>query len=592
MSPALTRICRWLLSALMWCGVMASSVAQIVESKEPLIGNPEFKILEQFRDNFGWPAPEIRKGQSVLYVFAEGPSYKVVAVGPTTSDPKAYAEKLDAWKSKQGLPGSVQYARQKSAAVAVYTYSTTGFGKAGYSLELPLASLPREVKLEDVTNCALVFFRVTGPPSALPGPTFVGQDGLKYWNLSATPAKSDIRISEALAGWIFPFLSIVSLLPIVGVVAAFIYAKPIRQQTDVPDLERETLFFKSMQPIVVAVLSLHFLISLPVIGTRSLDPLVALWFGTEQIGSGLLVLVALTALPSLLYTILLRRIYKLEGQADMNIVSSGQPMDDEPFRIPYRIPELAAVLPHLVILLTLLVGAIIPVLPFEWLHGYKSSWIILSSVFQSFFPYRISYLTAPSKAIDLSTLQEKARIALSIVEKVIGKTDKQALILRTRYAEFEIHELGHEIQIPEWWVRRSSIEEIAFSMLHSIWFTVSKPVGDTAFSLLAFLAGAVPYVLFVFQSRLPGVTDLVRYASLLLPVTVGIIYWRMRWLNTRDAMFATDARVVEVTQNPSAAISALERMSQIEVVRKGRLSFPLKPTCRERIERIQERLAP
>jgi hypothetical protein len=145
MSLAIGRIYRWLVCALIWCGVAASCPGQIVEAKEPLIGKPEFRVLEQFRDNFGWPDPEIRKGHSVLYIFAEGPSYKVVAVGPNTSDPKAYAEKLDAWKRQRGLAGRIQYVRQESASVAVYAYSASGFGKSGYSLELPLASLPREV---------------------------------------------------------------------------------------------------------------------------------------------------------------------------------------------------------------------------------------------------------------------------------------------------------------------------------------------------------------------------------------------------------------------------------------------------------------
>lgn len=590
--PRLTFRCNLslLVSALFWFCGLVSSHAELVESPDPLIGNPEFKILEQFRDNFGWPTPKIRKGQSVLYVFAEGPSCKVVAVGPTTSDPKAYAEKLDAWKSKQGLPGSVQYARQKSAAVAVYTYSTTGFGKAGYSLELPLASLPREVKLEDVTNYALVFFRVTGPPSALPGPTFVGQDGLKYWNLSATPAKSDFRFSETLSGWLIPLFAFIVLLPIVGSLYAYNLAKPIRQRSDLTDLDREILFYKSVQPILGTTIVIHCLISSPFIWTRSLDPLVALWFGPSQIGVGVVLLTVLTLLPSLLYSFHLRKSYQLEADAEAIIVASGKPMDDEPTRLRPKASDIAAHLPHLVPIVTLCTAAFMPSLPFEWFHSNQGSWATLSYAASVIFPYRISGLTAPSRAIDLPALKQKLAAALSVVEALAGNKYKETQILRTRVPEFEINEPGRELVIPEWWIRRSSVDEIAFSILHKCWFTVPRPLGDTATALLAVTAGAVPYIPFVAPSWVPGATDFVRYASLLLPVIVGIIYWRLYWLNSRAAMFATDARVVEVTQNPSAAISALERMSQIEVVRKGRLSFPLKPTCRERIERIKERL--
>ncbi len=591
MSPALTRICRWLLCALMWCGVMASSVAQIVESKEPLIGNPEFKILEQFRDNFGWPTPEIRKGQSVLYVFAEGPSYKVVAVGPTTSDPKAYAEKLDAWKSKQGLPGSVQYARQKSAAVAVYTYSTTGFGNAGYSLELPLASLPREVKLEDVTNCALVFFRVTGPPSALPGPTFVAQHGLKYWNLSTTPAKSDIRISETLSGWLLPLFALIVLLPIVGALYSYNLAKPIRQRSDLADLDRENLFYKSLQPIIAATIMLHCVVCLAAIWTRSFDPLVALWFGPSQIGAGVVALTGFTILPSLTYSFLLRKSYKLEAEVQTIIEASGPPMDDEPVRLRPKATELIAVLPRLVPFATLTIAAFMPSLPFEWIHNFNSSWGAISMAFTSFFPTRNESLTAPSRAVDLPALTQKLEDAFSQVKVLVGNTDKVTQIRKTRVPEFEIYELAHELVIPEWWIRRSSVDEIAFSILHKCWFKVPRPLGDTATALLAVTAGAVPYILFVAPSWVPGAAEFVRYASLLFPVTVGIIYWRMYWLNSRAAMFATDARIIDATQNPSAAISALQRMERIELVRKAYRSFPPDPSCRERIERIKERLA-
>ncbi len=590
--PRLTFRCNLnlLVSALFWFCGLVSSHAQLVESPDPLIGTPEFKILEQFRDNFGWPTPEIRKGQSVLYVFAEGPSYKVVAVGPTTSDPKAYAEKLDAWKSKQGLPGSVQYARQKSAAVAVYTYSTTGFGKAGYSLELPLASLPREVKLEDVTNCALVFFRVTGPPSALPGPTFVGQDGLKYWNLSTTPAKSDIRISETLSGWLLPLFTLIVLLPIVGSLYAYNLTKPIRQRSDLTDLDREILFYKSVQPILGTTIVIHCLISLPFIWTRSLDPLVALWFGPSQIGTGVVLLTVLTLLPSLLYSFHLRKSYQLEADAEAIIVASGKPMDDEPTRLRPKASDIAAHLPHLVPIVTLCTAAFMPSLPFEWFHSNQGSWATLSYAASVIFPYRISGLTAPSRAIDLPALQQKLAAALSVVDALARTMYKETQVLRTRVPEFEINEPGRELVIPEWWIRRSSIDELVFSILHKRWFQVPRPLGDTGTALLVVTTGGVTYVLFVAQTWVPGAIDFMRYASLLLPVIVGIIYWRLYWLNSRAAIFATDARIIDATQNPGAAISALERMEQIELVRKYR-NFPPDPSCRERIERIQERLA-
>lgn len=592
MSPAIGRIYRWMVCALIWCAVAASSPGQIVEAKEPLIGKPEFTVLEQFRDNFGWPDPEIRKGQSVLYIFAEGPSYKVVAVGPPTTNPKAYAEKLDAWKRQRGLPGSIQYVRQESASVAVYAYSASGFGKSGYSLELPLASLPREVKLEDVTNCALVFFRLSSPPVELPPSTFVGTDGLRYWNLSADPVKNDVRISEALAGWIIPFLAIVILLPIIGIVGAFIHAKPIRQRTDIAALERETLFYKSMQPIVVATLILHYLVSVLVISSRSLDPAVALWFGTSRIGEGLVALIVIALLPSLLYSILLRRIFTLERKAEKTIVSSGEPMDDEPSGRERPKLDLLIIIPMLIPVAVMIAVYVTPTYSFEWFSNFKMVVPSLISCAYGVFPARGDELTAPSMARDLADLKQKVEEAFLATKTIAGTSEHNVQILRTKQPEFIIYENENNIQVPEWWVRRSSIEEITFSILHKCWFTVSKPVGDSAFAVLAFLAGAVPYVLFVFQSRLSGVTDLVRYASILLPVTVGILYWRMLWLNTRAAMFKTDARVVDATQNPSAAISALERMAQIEEVRKGRLSFPLEPTCRERIERIRERLAP
>lgn len=580
-----------LVSAVVWlCGLVASQ-AQIVESQAPLIGSPEFKILEQLRDNFGWPAPEIRKGQSVLYIFAEGPSYKVVAVGPPTTNPKAYAEKLDAWKRQRGLPGSIQYVRQESASVAVYSYSASGFGKLGYSLELPLASLPSEVKLEDVTNCALVFFGLSSPPIELPPSTFVGTDGLRYWNLSANPVKNDVRISEPLAGWILPFLAIVILLPIVGVVGAFIHAKPIRQRTDISALERETLFYKSMQPIIVATLILHYLVSVPVISSRSLDPAVALWFGTFRIGEGLVVCFGIALLPSLLYSILLRRIFTLEREAEKIIVASGEPMDDEPSGSERPKLDLLIIAPMLIPVAVMLAVYVTPTNSFEWFSNFKSVVPSLISFAYGVFPARGDQLTAPSMARDLADLKQKVEEAFLATKTIAGTSEHNVQILRTKQPEFAIYESENNIQLPEWWLRRSSIEEIMFSILHKCWFTVSKPVGDTAFAVIAFLAGTVPYVLFVFQSRLSGVTDLVRYASLLLPVTVGIIYWRMLWLNTRAAMFMTDDRVVEATQNPSAAVSALERMAQIEEVRKGRFSLPLQPTCRERIARIRERLA-
>ena len=580
-----------LISAVVWlCGLVASR-AQILESPEPLIGKPEFQVLEQFRDNFGWPAPEIRTGQSVLYILAEGPSYKVVAVGPRTTNPKAYAEKLDAWKTQRGLPGSIQYVRQESASVAVYAYSASGFGKPGYSLELPIASLPREVKLEDVTNCALVYFRVTGPPAELPAPTFVGKDGLKYWNLSSGTVTSDVRIGETLSGWLIPILAILILIPSVGLLKAYKLALPIRQRTDLTDLDREVLLYKSIQPTLGTTIVLHCLIAVPVIWTRSLDPLVALWFGPAQIGAGVVLLTVLTLLPSLLYSFLLRKSYQLEAEAEAITEASGPPMDDEPMRLRPKASDIAAHLPHLVPIVTLCTAAFMPALPFEWFHSHQNAWATLSYASSIIFPYRPNQLTAPSRAIDLPALEQKLADAFSQVKTLVDNTDKVTQIRKTRVPEFEIYELHHELLIPEWWIRRSSVDEIVFSILHKCWFKVPRPIGDAGTALLVVATGGVTYVLFTAISSVPTATDVMRYASLLLPVIVGIVYWRMYWLNRRATMFATDARIIDATQNLSAAISALERMERIELVRKAYRDFPPDPTCRERLERIRERFS-
>jgi hypothetical protein len=181
--------------------------------------------------------------------------------------------------------------------------------------------------------------------------------------------------------------------------------------------------------------------------------------------------------------------------------------------------------------------------------------------------------------------------ALLVVEAIAGNTYNETQILRTRVPEFEINEPGHELVIPEWWIRRSSVDELVFSILHKCWFKVPRPLGDAGTALLVVATGGVTYVLFMAISSVPSATDVMRYASLLLPVIVGIVYWRMYWLNRRAAMFATDARIIDATQNLSAAISALERMERIELVRKAYRDFPPDPTCRERLERIRERFS-
>jgi hypothetical protein len=233
-----------------------------------------------------------------------------------------------------------------------------------------------------------------------------------------------------------------------------------------------------------------------------------------------------------------------------------------------------------------------PSLPFEWFHSHQNAWATLSYASSIVFPYRPNQLTAPSRAIYLPALEQQLADAFSQVKNLVDNTDKVTQIRKTRVPEFEIYELHHELLIPEWWIRRSSVDEIVFSILHKCWFKVPRPIGDAGTALLVVATGGVTYVLFTAISSVPTATDVMRYASLLLPVIVGIVYWRMYWLNRRAAMFATDARIIDATQNLSAAISALERMERIELVRKAYRDFPPDPTCRERLERIRERLAP
>jgi len=235
----------WLLTCLVLAaGLVTSAGAQIVESREWLVKKTEHALLDEFKTNFGWPDPELPKGQAVLYVQVKGWSLSVLAVGPKTSDAKRYAQKLDAWRQRNGLSGTVEFSQESDCAAASFIYSVPGFGKTELSFSIPLASLYRDVRLEDTTRFGVVMSGVAQLPSEFDKPNLTKQSGYRYWDLSDWRAPKDVRLSARLDWWAVPAFVALALFPFLCAAVTYCVAVRIARDPKLPLNTRQEGFRK------------------------------------------------------------------------------------------------------------------------------------------------------------------------------------------------------------------------------------------------------------------------------------------------------------------------------------------------------------
>lgn len=582
MSPALTRICRRLLCALLWCGVATNGFAQIQDSPRWLVLRTEHRILDQFHDNFGWPDPEIPKGQAVVYVYAEGASYKLLAVGPVTSDAKVYARILNDWKERHGLSGPVFYSQENDCAAALFSVSEAGFGKTSSILKLPLASIITEIKLETKTNLGLVINGNLKWPTELPPPGYKSKRNYGFWDLSKWDEPTDLAIEHKLEPWLLTYFIVVLLFPFVANGACYVFANRFAKDESRSLEQRRKVYRQLVLGGTVGTIALHSVMFVPAIALRTFDPITYLWFDASFSSVGLFFVPLLLLMPFGSLASLNRTEARLSKLTDEELLKVQLPPSaQDKLSLPAQNLQLKRLLPAISIVIVGICILLYPTTkqdPFDqWKFPTAMAIISLSS-------FAVNARKEPAKceADDLPELIAKAERVTNRFNELNNPSLTEVTILPSKILDRSCFIKGSTLEIAEGALRTWSEDELLYYVLYQSWYKPQNPLTNPYFYLL--MASSI--AAYVFLGTIISTTPY-RFLAFLLPLSGAFIFREVSTRKSIQLTFATDLRVVEATGDPESAISAMERMDKaLQVGLEAGIIKP-KPSFLERIERIR-----
>ncbi len=592
MADALGRIVVLLTCIFVWAGLVASSAGQIADSNEWIIKGDEHRVLDRFRDSFGWPDPSMPTGQATLYVYSSGPTYSVVAVGPIASDAKEYARKIEKWKNRRGLKGTVLYSQEDDCAAAKYVVSIAQFGKRGYTLDIPLDSLFSEVQLEKVTHYG---FTTRGPvkvPSDLPKPDYVTSRGNRYWNVSEWDEKRDVLVSDQLSWWSAPLLIGSAIFPIVASSGIFLGALYVARRKQIGLDKRRAMYAGVMTKGNIWVLGIHSLIIFPSIFIRALDPICELWFGTPFFTVGILLVLGLNFIPMTFLPFLLREEAKLGDLTAEEIASlpptlppkSESPSTSKPNGLSFSTMKAKA--PGLITFV--LAAAIIfyPTTKTNPFHNFKTILGMLVLLSPTLFLLKYKFEPKPASSDDLSALEEKANTLLASLQSRNKVNVESVEVHASGQTDLFCMLIGKKLYISEASMRIMSIEELEFYALAKLWSPPVEPWHDKSFYVLMIPLCALSILLLFAEVLSP---DLIAYRliGVFLPTLGFVISFVFRQRMLIRKAFENDLSIIRETNNPTAATSSLQNLLRMSEIGMGRYGAKEKPTYSERIARIR-----
>ncbi len=582
MSLAIGRISRWLLCALLWCGVAANCCAQIQDSPRWLVLRTEHRILDQFHDNFGWPDPEIPKGQAVVYVYAEGASYKLLAVGPVTSDAKAYARILNEWKERHGLSGPVLYSQENDCAAALFSVSEAGFGKTSTNLKLPLASIITEIKLETKTNLGLVINGNLKWPAELPPPGYLSKRNYGFWDLSKWAKPTDLVIQQKLEPWLLIYFVSVLLFPFVATGACYAFAVRFAKDESRSLEQRRKVFRRLVVGGTGGTIALHSVMFVPAIALRTFDPITYLWFDTAFLTIGLFFVPLLLLMPFGSLASLNRTEATLSKLTEEELQKVQLPPSAQEKVTPQtQNLQLKRTLPMICIAILGICVLFYPTTkqdPFDqWKFPIAMAIISLSS-------FAVNGRKEPAKceADDLPELVTKAERVTSRFNELTNSSITKITILPSKILDRSCSIKGTTLEIAEGAARTWSDDELLYYVLYQSWYKPQNPITSPLYWLLF----AFPFAVYALPASIPLPMPY-RFLAFLIPLFGAFMLREVFIRKSIPLTFDTDLRVVQATGNPESAISALERMDKaLQVGLDAGVNKP-KPSYTERIERIR-----
>lgn len=274
------RACFLLLILAIACVLPRTGNAELVDSKDWLVRNTTHKNLDALTEYFGFPNPEMKKGEAVALIAVTGLRAEILVVGPIEGNAIEYAQVLDDWRSAAGFVGDVQYSQEDDCAAAKVSVGTHRFGILDGSLKLHLNDLRQRLQtVEPKTSVALrVVSKV--PVQISDKPDKVTQFGVRYWNLTSKDlAQPHLTVEMRVSPFhLISFVSWFLFLPI-GVSVSYFRFRNWSVKSDQPIERQRKAFHRAFLTTLFVGLGLHGIMSILTIPTRFFDPVTYVWFG-------------------------------------------------------------------------------------------------------------------------------------------------------------------------------------------------------------------------------------------------------------------------------------------------------------------------
>ncbi len=576
----------WLLTCLILAaGLVTSAGAQIVESREWLVKKTEHRILDEFGAIFGWPDPDLPKGQAVLYVDVTGRSYRVLAVGPTSSDAKQYAEKLRSWRDRHGLSGTVQYSQEDDCAAADFSQSVFSLGKTELSYAIPLATLYREVRLEETTHFGLVVNGVAQLPSDFPEPDRTKPLGHLYWNLSNWENPMDVTITVKLDWWALPLFVVLALVPLAYIGAVYVRAKRIARHPGLPLSKRREMFINAEQGAMRWMIAAWLLLFIGTVLSRAFTSLNDLWLTSDLEANVILMVLGILFAASIPFVLRAERDTLLRA-CQHELVSSEQEIHvPKPLKPSFVRNTMFTIVKGMAWLAALAI-ALAPTTKVDAIHEYKFRIALGIFMLAGFIPDKNYISPEPTIIQDEEELRHKVKELIAKVELLEPSLIKEFEISANSGASIHVYLWDGKLTVSEGALRRLNLEELEFCVFEKhFWHWITEPpLMQTLVSAFATLVWLISWE----RLRWIPVPLFVTLAILLIsPFLYYIVRVGSALLRAPKNKFKTDLLVVQATGNPSAAISALQKQHDFLRIDTVNYRSNPKPTYSERIARIR-----
>lgn len=587
--PRLTFRCNLnlLVSALFWFFGLVSSHAQLVESTEWLVQRSEQRILGQFRDNSGWPGPEIPKGQAVVYVHLEGASYKVLAIGPVTSDAKAYARTLNDWKERQGLKGTVLYSQEKDCVAALYSVSEAGIGKKGFALKIPLASIISDIQLEARTYHGFTTRGTFDLPKELPQPIYLFKNNDRFWDLSNWSVPTDVVISRRLAPWVPAYVVFVLVFP--PFAAAACYLLLFRFTTDLTRSlqQRRQAYNQLLIGGSIGANVIHWSLLIHATQSGILDNFTYLWFNTSSLIPGMISISATLLMPFMLWKPISTASISVSRLSEDELQKVDLPLSTQAQAKPEAGVALIKLLAPLFCALIVGIGLLqLPAKKMDPFEPWKTP-IALALVLACVVYFVISASKpVQSEAEDLPILAEKAERVVEKANALIKPSLSTIYVLPSGPLSQHCVINGTNLHIAESAVRNWTEEELLYYVLYRKWYMPPDAITNPYFYFLSLPSILGAFAFLTFSAPVLSGPDY-RFLILVVPITAAIVSTEQAKRKAIHRTFYADLRVVRATEDPTSAITALTKMDIASQVGLEAGTKKRKPLFTERIDHIR-----